>query len=42
MGIDLFVFIKFDVFDGFELIELCVGYEFDGVCVDYLFVSFDV
>lgn len=35
-GIDLLALTKLDVLDGFESIELCVGYELDGARIDYL------
>ncbi|OXI65059.1 adenylosuccinate synthase [Burkholderia sp. AU28863] len=40
-GIDSLALTKLDVLDGFESIELCVGYEFDGARVDHLPASLD-
>ena len=40
-GIDSLALTKLDVLDGFESIELCVGYELDGVRVDHLPASLD-
>ncbi|OXI29043.1 adenylosuccinate synthase [Burkholderia sp. AU16741] len=40
-GIDSLALTKLDVFDGFESIGLCVGYEFDGARVDHLPASLD-
>ncbi|CAM2155559.1 Adenylosuccinate synthetase 2 [Pararobbsia alpina] len=35
-GIDSLALTKLDVFDGFERIELCVGYDIDGVLTDVM------
>ncbi|SER06137.1 adenylosuccinate synthase [Thalassovita taeanensis] len=35
-GVNGIAFTKLDVLDGFETLKICVGYELDGVALDYL------
>lgn len=41
LGVIGIFLIKFDVLDGFEILKICVGYEFDGEMLDYLFIVVD-
>lgn len=41
LGIINFFLNLIDVFLGFDMVKICVVYDFDGKCIDYYLVSFE-